>query len=78
MVDEISTGSTHDKAGATAAFAGKVKIITGALATIQIAVVVNRTMLRSLGELPVLAPVKKGGPGRWFKIQGLLFPVAVV
>jgi hypothetical protein len=57
LVDEIATGSKHDKAGATAAFADKIKIITGALATIQI--VVNHTMLKSLGEL--LTPVKKGG-----------------
>ena len=57
LVDEIATGSAHDKAGATAAFADKIKIITGALATIQI--VVNHTMLKSLGEL--LTPAKKGG-----------------
>ena len=57
LIDEIATGSSKDKATATAAFADKIKIITGALATIQI--VVNHTMLKSLGEL--LTPVKKGG-----------------
>ena len=57
LIDEIATGSSKDAATATAAFADKIKIITGALATIQI--VVNHTMLKSLGEL--LTPVKKGG-----------------
>jgi hypothetical protein len=59
LVDEIATGSKHDKATATAtaAFADKIEIITEASATIQI--VVNQTMLKSLGEL--LTPEKKGG-----------------
>ena len=57
LVDEISTGATDQSAKATAAFADKIKIVTGALAAIQL--VVNHTMLKSLGEL--LTPIKKNG-----------------
>ena len=57
LVDEIARGNADQKAKATAAFADKIKIVTGALAATQL--VVNHTMLKSLGEL--LTPIKKGG-----------------
>jgi hypothetical protein len=57
LVDDIARGTADQKAKATAAFADKIKIVTGALAAIQL--VVNHTMLKSLGEL--LTPIKKGG-----------------
>ena len=57
LVDDIARGTADQKAKATATFADKIKIVTGALAAMQL--VVNHTMLKSLGEL--LTPIKKEG-----------------